>query len=252
MGESGVLPSRRLLWSLGLGMVGLYLLVAVLAYFVSYPVDLPALEGAPSATPLNNPTGWIGAHLAHRLVYRGFGWIGILFPLALLYMSLQWSRRKPIRLKVLGWGLVALYLVSTFGGWLVQAGLAEDLIWCGSVGAGLTAWISLYIGPVGLFLVWALLAGLAAWALWTSLRPRKEQKEQEEAEAPPLINPPSRLKNPPRRTRFPALLVRSGSPPDADKALLRRSPSYLGRGRACGSFFGLSFAHRDDRAPKRS
>lgn len=177
MGESGLLPSRRVLLSLGLGVVGIYLLVAVLAYFVSYPLDLPALEGAPSATPLNNPTGWIGAQIAHRLVYRGFGWIGLLFPLALLYMSLQWSRSKPIRLKVLGWGLVALYLVSTFGGWLVQVGLVEDLIWCGSVGAGLTAWVALYIGPVGLFLVWAMLTGLAAWALWTWLRPTREEEE---------------------------------------------------------------------------
>jgi len=177
MGESGLLPSRRLLLSLSLGVVGLYLLVAVLAYFVSYPLDLPALEGAPSATPLNNPTGWIGAQIAHRLVYRGFGWVGILFPLALLYLSLQWSRRKPARLKVLGWGLVALYAFSTLGGWLVQIGAVEDLIWCGSVGAGLTAWISLYIGPVGLFLGWILLASAAVWALRTSNRPPKPTEE---------------------------------------------------------------------------
>ncbi|RMF48969.1 MAG: DNA translocase FtsK [Bacteroidetes bacterium] len=200
MGESGLLPSRRQLLSLGLGVVGLYLLVAVVAYFVSYPLDLPALEGAPSATPLNNPTGWIGAQIAHRLVYRGFGWVGILFPLALLYASLQWSRRKPVRLKVLAWGLVALYAFSTLGGWLAQIGAVEDLIWCGSVGAGLAAWVSLYIGPVGLFLGWVLLASAAVWALWTSNRPPKPPEETDSSleSSPPTLERSPQEEPPPQ------------------------------------------------------
>ena len=35
---------------------GVYLLIAVLAYFVSYTEDVAALEGAPSAVPLHNPS----------------------------------------------------------------------------------------------------------------------------------------------------------------------------------------------------
>ncbi|MCX7606539.1 MAG: DNA translocase FtsK [Bacteroidia bacterium] len=148
------LPTRRLVLSLGVGILGLYLLVAVLAYFVSYSTDLPALEGAPSAVPLNNPTGWVGARLAHRLIYRGFGWAGIFFPLGLLYAGLAWARGRKVRLKYLLWGFALLYVFSTFGGWLVQMGWVEDLLWCGSVGAGLAAWMSLYVGPVGLLIIW--------------------------------------------------------------------------------------------------
>lgn len=159
MAEQAALPTRRVVLSVAVGIVGLYVLIAVVAYFVNYTEDLPALEGAPQATVLNNPTGWMGAKIAHRLIYRGFGWIGILFPLALLYAAVRWARGQKIRLKVFGWGLLALYAFSTLGGWLVQMGWVEDLLWCGSVGAGLTAWLSLYIGSVGLILLWGLIFG---------------------------------------------------------------------------------------------
>ncbi|MCX7980269.1 MAG: DNA translocase FtsK [Bacteroidia bacterium] len=159
MAEQAPLPTRRVILSAAVGIMGLYVLIAVLAYFVNYTEDLPALEGAPQATILNNPTGWIGAKIAHQLIYHGFGWIGILFPFMFLYAALSWSRGQKIRLKVLGWGLLVLYAFSTLGGWLVQIGWVEDLLWCGSVGAGLAAFLSLYIGPVGLILVWILIFG---------------------------------------------------------------------------------------------
>ncbi len=160
----------RLILSLGVGLVGLYFFIAVLAYFVSYAEDLPALEGAPGPVLLNNPTGWIGARIAHLLVYRGFGWAGVLFPIALLYAGLTWARGQKVRLRYIGWGLVVLYLASTFGGWLVQMGWVEDLLWCGSVGAGITAWLSLYLGSVGLGLVWMSLAALAVFRAMGALR----------------------------------------------------------------------------------
>lgn len=160
----------RLILSLGVGLVGLYFFIAVLAYFVSYAEDLPALEGAPGPVLLNNPTGWIGARIAHLLVYRGFGWAGVLFPVALLYAGLTWARSQKVRLRYIGWGLVALYLASTFGGWLVQMGWVEDLLWCGSVGAGITAWLSLYLGSVGLGIVWMSLAAFAAFRAMGALR----------------------------------------------------------------------------------
>lgn len=165
MAGTETISRRRMLLSLSVGLLGLYILVAVLAYFVSYDTDLPVLEGAPSAVPLNNPTGWLGARIAHRLVYRGFGWIGILFPIGLLYAALRWAQQRPIRLRVLLWGAALIYLISTFGGWLVQMSWVEDLLWCGSVGAGLTAWLSLYIGSVGVFLTWLVLTGAFLWSL---------------------------------------------------------------------------------------
>ncbi|MCX8112000.1 MAG: DNA translocase FtsK 4TM domain-containing protein [Bacteroidia bacterium] len=192
------LSRRRMLLSVGVGIIGLYGLVAVLSYFASYTIDLPALEGAPSPVSLNNPTGWIGAKIAHRLTYRGFGWAGILIPLALLYAALQWSRQRPIQLKVLAWGGAALYLFSTFGGWLVQIGWVEDLIWCGSVGAAFTAWLSLYIGSVGIFIIWLLLLSAAVVGLWgiprrfrlaykpTSPLPTGDASPETNGDAPPL------------------------------------------------------------------
>lgn len=181
MANAEPLSRRRMVLSVGVGVFGLYVLVAVVAYFASYTTDLPALEGAPSAVPLNNPTGWLGAKIAHRLVYRGFGWAGVLIPIAFLYAALQWSRRRPIRLKVLGWGTAFLYLISSFGGWLVQMGWVEDLIWCGSVGAAIAAWLSLYIGTVGMLIIWLLLIGAAAFILvkplWYSI-PKAPSLEQ--------------------------------------------------------------------------
>lgn len=170
MAEMAPLSRRHLLLSIATGILGLYILVAVLAYFASYTTDLPALEGASSAVPLNNPTGWIGARIAHRLTYRGFGWAGILIPIALLYAALQWSRRRPIRLKVLGWGIALLYILATFGGWLVQMGWVEDLIWCGSVGAALTTWLNLYIGAVGILIIWLLLVGIAVFTFFKPIQ----------------------------------------------------------------------------------
>lgn len=198
MAETAPLSRRHLLLSIGTGILSLYILVAVLAYFASYTTDLPALEGAPSAVPLNNPTGWIGARIAHRLIYRGFGWAGILIPIGLLYAALQWSRRRPIRLKVLGWGVALLYLLSTFGGWLVQMGWVEDLIWCGSVGAALTSWLNLYIGTVGILIVWLLLVGTA---IFTFLRSDRQpmaslSPASSASEAPPVPGTPEEQPNP--------------------------------------------------------
>ncbi|MCS7152728.1 MAG: DNA translocase FtsK [Bacteroidia bacterium] len=187
MASTAMLSRRRMVLSIGVGIVGLYLLVAVLAYFASYTTDLPALEGAPSAVPLNNPTGWIGAKIAHRLVYRGFGWAGILIPLLLLYTALQWSRQRPIRLKVIGWSLAALYVLSTFGGWLVQMGWVKDLIWCGSVGAAITAWLRLYIGSIGILIVWLIIVGAALSAIGLQLwkQPAKSAPPPDPADIPP-------------------------------------------------------------------
>ncbi|MCS7189586.1 MAG: DNA translocase FtsK [Bacteroidia bacterium] len=180
---------RRIVLSMGVGIVGLYILIAVLAYYVSYRVDLPALEGAPMTTPLNNPTGWIGASIAHQLIYHGFGWIGILFPIGLLYAAFQWGNGRKIRLRYIGWGLGIVYLFSTFGGWLAHVGWVEDLIWCGSVGAAFTAWLNLYIGPVGLFIVWTSLAVLFTWRVLTQLLTSTSKGEAEPSHFSPQSSP---------------------------------------------------------------
>ncbi|MCS7297600.1 MAG: DNA translocase FtsK 4TM domain-containing protein [Bacteroidia bacterium] len=218
------LASRRhLILSIGVGIVGVYLLTAVLAYFASYTTDLPALEGAPSAVPLNNPTGWIGAKIAHRLIYRGFGWAGVLFPIGLLYAALSWVRRRPIRLRILGWGLAWLYLFSTFGGWLVRIGWVEDLIWCGSVGAGLTAWMSLYIGDVGLLIIWLLITSIALLrltALQGFLRLRKVPEIPVSSEGIPSSDAP----NP---TSLWYEVVHQSSSPPSDEKVSPASPSLI-------------------------
>jgi hypothetical protein len=160
---------------------GVYLLIAVLAYFVSYTEDVAALEGAPSAVPLHNPTGWVGARLAHWLVYRGFGWIGVLFPLLLTYMGIRWVQGRPVKRVYLLFGLAALYFFSTLGAVLAQIGLVEDLLWCGVVGAAFADLLVLYIGKVGLLLSWGLLVGGVGYFFW---RLRKRQTAQVMASAP--------------------------------------------------------------------
>ncbi len=155
-------------------VVGVYWLIAVVAYFVSYTEDLAALEGAPSAVPLHNPTGWIGARLAHLIIYRGFGWIGVLFPLILTYMGVRWVQGRPVKRLYLLVSLAVLYFFSTLGGLLAQLGLVEDLIWCGVVGAAFADFLALYIGKVGLLLSWLLLvvgAGYSLWRLWKKRLP---------------------------------------------------------------------------------
>jgi S-DNA-T family DNA segregation ATPase FtsK/SpoIIIE len=146
-------------------VLGVYWLIAVLAYFVSYTEDLAALEGASSAVPLHNPTGWIGARLAHLTIYRGFGWIGVLFPVLLTYMGVRWVQGRPVKRLYLLVSLAALYFFSTLGGVLAQLGLVEDLIWCGVVGAAFGDFLALYIGKVGLLLSWLLLVGGAGYGL---------------------------------------------------------------------------------------
>jgi S-DNA-T family DNA segregation ATPase FtsK/SpoIIIE len=146
-------------------VLGVYWLIAVVAYFVSYTEDLAALEGASSAVPLHNPTGWIGACLAHLTIYRGFGWIGVLFPVLLTYMGVRWVQGRPVKRLYLLVSLAALYFFSTLGGVLAQLGLVEDLIWCGVVGAAFGDFLALYIGKVGLLLSWLLLVGGAGYGL---------------------------------------------------------------------------------------
>lgn len=155
-----------MLLGMSTAVVGLYGLIAVLAYFGTYTHDLAALEGAPEPVRIENPTGWIGAKLAHLLIYRGFGWIGILFPIALVYAGLSWLKQRPIRKKYLVFGLLTLYFFSTLGGVLVQIRLVEDLLWCGVVGAAFSNLLALYIGKVGLLLTWLGLVGGAGYSVW--------------------------------------------------------------------------------------
>jgi len=166
---------------------GVYLLIAVLAYFVSYTQDVAALEGAPGAVPLHNPTGWMGAYLAHLLVYRGFGWIGIIFPVTLTYMGINWVRGRPVKSLYLLTGLMALYFFSTLGGVLAQVGLVDDLIWCGVIGAAFADVLALYIGKVGLMLSWLLLIGGFTYYLWRSWKNRLPKSRSDiETETPSL------------------------------------------------------------------
>lgn len=168
---------------------GVYLLIAVVAYFVSYTQDLAALEGAPGAVPLHNPTGWVGARLAHLLTYRGFGWIGILFPIALTYMGISWVRGRPVKRRYLLTGLLALYFFSTLGGVLAQAGWVEDLIWCGVIGAAFADVLALYIGKVGLLLSWILLVGGLAYYLWRAWKQRRQQSRPDTDIQTPTTSP---------------------------------------------------------------
>ncbi|MCS6789353.1 MAG: DNA translocase FtsK [Bacteroidia bacterium] len=191
--ESPSSPQRYLLLSAGLGVVGVYVLVAVIAYFLSYTSDLPALEGAPSAVSLNNPTGWIGARIAHFITYKGFGWAGIVLPILMIYGALQWVRCKPIRLAWVGRGLLLMVLLSTFGGWLVQMGWVEDLLWCGSAGAGFTAWLRLYVGEVGLFLLWIVSAGVIGWVAFPRLRFSLPTPPPPPSPPPPIVEPEPEL-----------------------------------------------------------
>ncbi len=168
---------------------GVYLLIAVIAYFVSYTQDLAALEGAPGAVPLHNPTGWMGARLAHLLIYRGFGWIGILFPLVLTYMGISWGRGRPVKRLYLLAGLIALYFFATLGGVLAQIGLVEDLIWCGVIGAAFADVLALYIGKVGLLLSWILLVGGLIYFLWRSWKQRLQQSRSDTEIETPSTSP---------------------------------------------------------------
>ncbi len=184
--------------SVAVATFGVYLLIAVLAYFANYTQDVAALEGAPSPVFLHNPTGWIGAYLAHLIVYRGFGWIGILFPVLFTYMGISWVRGRPVKRLYLIVGLIALYFFSTLGGVLAQVGLVEDLIWCGVVGAAFADFLALYIGRVGLTLSWGLLVGGLFYYLWRSWKSHSKQSPsgiQEEAISPPsdfsLEEPPT-------------------------------------------------------------
>jgi len=161
---AGSVSPRRMTLGVATAVLGVYWLIAVLAYFVSYTEDLAALEGASSAVPLHNPTGWIGARLAHLTIYRGFGWIGVLFPVLLTYMGVRWVQGRPVKRLYLLVTLAALYFFSTLGGVLAQLGLVEDLIWCGVVGAAFGDFLALYIGKVGLLLSWLLLVGGQAMA----------------------------------------------------------------------------------------
>ncbi len=158
-------------------VVGLYLLMAVLAYFGTYTQDLAALEGTPGAIRLENPTGWVGARLAHLLIYRGFGWIGILFPVTLLYAGISWLKQRPMRRKFLVMGLLLAYFVSTIGGVLVQMDVLHDLIWCGVVGAAFASVLDLYIGKVGLIITWLALVSGAGYGLRRWLQRLSTKKE---------------------------------------------------------------------------
>jgi S-DNA-T family DNA segregation ATPase FtsK/SpoIIIE len=164
--------------SVGMSVLGMYVLIAVLAYFVSYDQDLAALEGAPAPVPLENPTGWIGARLAHILIYRGFGWIGLLFPVGLLYVGLSWLRGRPARKVYFLMGLALLYFFSTLGGVMVQLGLVEDLVWCGVVGAAFADLLALYIGRVGLLLSWLALVSAGAYFMWRRYRASRLAQSQ--------------------------------------------------------------------------
>ncbi len=173
--NAGTVSPRRMTLGVATATLGVYLLIAVLAYFVSYTQDVAALEGAPEAVPLHNPTGWIGAYSAHLLIYRGFGWIGILLPIALTYMGISWVRGRPVKRLYLLAGLGILYFFSTLGGVLAQMGVVEDLLWCGVIGAAFADFLALYVGKVGLILSWLLLIGGAGYFFWRFWKSRTQQ-----------------------------------------------------------------------------
>ena len=198
---AGSVSPRRMILGVATAVLGVYWLIAVLAYFISYKEDLAALEGAPSAVLLHNPTGWIGARLAHLTIYRGFGWIGVLFPLLLTYMGVRWVQGRPVKKRYLHLSLAVLYFFSTLGGVLAQLGLVEDLVWCGVVGAAFADFLALYIGKVGLLLTWLLLIGGGAYILWrwwqkrsgramaTDSLPEQEAFEMKNVDEPPVMTP---------------------------------------------------------------
>lgn len=155
---------RGVLWvrtKVFLGLVGTYLLLGMVAYVIHYEVDRATLEGEVGGRVLENPTGWLGALIAHFLIERGFGIAAFLLPAYLLYQLYTVVQPDVKKHWSVGQFFFLWYALSTTLGWLVWVIGADSLLWAGKVGSWLAEQLITYIGAFGTFIVLGL-----TWAWW--------------------------------------------------------------------------------------
>lgn len=140
---------KALAWTLI--FLGILAFIACVSHFFNGKVDQSVAESGIRTGAVNNLLGFIGAWIANLLVTRGFGFFsltlplyGILIGLVLLeddFYQLAKSLVKYI-LFVLIWGATFLAFIVTLSG-------SDNYDLGGGLGHRLYAWLSTYIGPVG-------------------------------------------------------------------------------------------------------
>ncbi|MGQ9864405.1 MAG: DNA translocase FtsK 4TM domain-containing protein [Bacteroidia bacterium] len=192
---------REVLWVRGkvfLGLVGSYLLLAMVAYIIHYDEDRLILEGEVGGQVLENPTGWLGALVAHFLIEKGFGIAAFLLPFYLLFHLYKLIRPNIKWHWSFGQFFFLWYALSVTLGWFVWVAQARSLLWAGKVGSWLAEKLITYIGAFGtlivLGLLWAWWGGGLRWVMRYAVRRKvslpssePEPLAEEPSEVPPTI-----------------------------------------------------------------
>ena len=178
-----------------LAIAGIYLLIAIVSYFLTWESDFDKISGASffdiasGSTAFHNLTGSLGAALSHFLVYRGFGISSLAIPFLLFISGVRLAfriRLLPLR-KSTRFSFYLLIWLSISLGLVFQNTDSVSELLGGTFGRQMARWMIAVAGETGLAL--ALLFLLVAFTsinlnfplslIQRILRKKEEQKAEE-------------------------------------------------------------------------
>lgn len=152
------LKDERLRVTVGivLGILSLYLFLAILSFFFSgaadqSKLDMPFKEFMKADVLVRNWTGKFGAYLSNLIVNRGFGIASLLpiFFIAISSLRLFGFRTLPLR-QTFTWTLVGTIWLSLFFGFFFINGYEDTALFLGGVhGYFVSIWLTAAIGQIG-------------------------------------------------------------------------------------------------------
>lgn len=152
------LKDERLRVTVGivLGILSLYLFLAILSFFFSgaadqSKLDMPFKDFMKADVLVRNWTGKFGAYLSNLIVNRGFGVASLLpiFFIAISSLRLFGFSTLPLR-KTFTWTLVGTIWFSLFFGFFFINGYEDTALFLGGVhGYFVSIWLTAAIGNVG-------------------------------------------------------------------------------------------------------
>lgn len=153
-----VLKDERLRVSVGiiLGVLSLYLFLAILSFFFSgaadqSKLDIPFKDFMKADILVRNWTGKFGAYLSNLIVNRGFGIASLLPIFFIAICSLRLFGFKTISLrKSFTWTIVGTIWFSLFFGFFFINGYEDSALFLGGIhGYFVSLWLTAAIGQIG-------------------------------------------------------------------------------------------------------